>query len=364
MSHFFQYLRLFYSLLFLIWVQPCASIEVDHLIIYPGENSQTAKEAILQEIRQATTSIQMSAYQLKEPDIIQALLQAALKGLNIEIILEKAPYQHAFNKEKTETDTILMLLKAGVQFYWCPENIKEKYPKGHYHARYIFIDSKRFLLTTGNFDVSTFDHCRDFAVTFNKDKYPKEFWILQTLFKKDTHDEVFKSSSSPFVIIGPQGQREKIIDFIKTTQKSLKLYQQYFNDPEIVQVISSLIKEKNIKVEILMMPYPTGYDKTDPNAETQDYLREKGARVELILDFYLHARMILVDDTWALIGTTQLSAPSLDHNREVNLIVKGPFVSELLKQFRKDQEKAVSLEVGRSKARELQVDWNHVKHHQ
>lgn len=115
--------------------------------------------------------------------------------------------------------------------------------------------------------------------------------------------------------------------------------------------------EKGVKVELLMMPYPSGYDK-DPNILHQDRLQELGADVRLILDRYGHARAIIVDDESALIGTAQLSPPSLDENREVSLIIRGDVVTQLINQFQKDQAGAISLEEGRKRALGERRDWN------
>ncbi|MCX7337733.1 MAG: phospholipase D-like domain-containing protein [Alphaproteobacteria bacterium] len=334
-------------------------ITPDRLIVYPKHDGRSARDSLIQEINQATETIQMSAYQIKDTAIVDSLIGRAKSGVTVELVVEEDPYRHDFNKDNSQKSQVKRLLDAGVRVYGRPLNLKERYPTGHYHARYILIDSKRFIITTGNFDETTFDHCRDFAVAFSKKDHPGEFSLLERLFEKDAHNELFPDMPPlSSVIIGPDHNREKIIAFLRTAQKTIKLYQQYLNDPEIVKVIGRLIKEKGIKVDVIIMPYPIGYDKQDPNAVSQDQLKAAGADVRLILDLYAHARAVIVDDRYAFVGTTSLSPPCLDNNREVNLLIQGPIVEKMVEIFEDDQQQAVSLEEGRKKALETRRDWN------
>ncbi len=334
-----------------------AAIQPDQLIVYPESASVNARTAIIHEIGQATKTIYMSAYQMKDPVIAQALIDSTKRGAKVALIVEKNPYKHAFNVDDKQDVILQQLLAAGVVIYERPEYLKVSHPTGHHHARYLLIDSKRFLLTTGNFDETTFDHCRDFAVTFNSYAHPGEFAALQMLFESDIQNVPLPATFPASVIVGPDQQREKIVNFLRAAKKSIKVYQQYFNDPVIFGVISQLM-ESGIKVELLMMAYPTGYDKEDPSASAQDQLKILGADVRLIQDFYGHARAIVIDDQYALIGTAQLSPASLDENREVSLIIKGPVVDQLVAQFQADQTRALPLKEGRESALQAKRDWN------
>ena len=306
----------------------------------------------------------MSIYQIKDAAIINALCERAEAGVQVDIIYEENPYQHAFNKAvKDQGNLLTQIINSPIRLYQRPENLKKAFPKGHYHARYIIIDKNRFLLTTGNFDGTTFDHCRDFAVIFTKEKHETAFNTLLDLFNSDiTNQPISDLPESKALIIGPHNQREKIISYLEGAQKSVKMYQQFFNDPVIRDCVIKLIKEKGIKVEVVMMAYPTNY-KTDPNAETQDVLVKTGADVRLMDHLYGHARAVIVDDKFALIGTTQLSPPSLDENREITIIIKGAAVSNLLEQFKKDQAVAHSVAEGREMALKKKIDWSQVVLH-
>ncbi len=341
------------------------TINPEALIAYPiDEQGNYARDVIVREIKAAKTSIQMSIYQIKDAAIINALCERAEAGVNVDIIHEETPYQHEFNKAiKDQGDLLTQVINSPIRLHQRPENLKTAFPKGHYHARYIIIDKNRFLLTTGNFDETTFDHCRDFCVVFTKEKHETIFNTLLNLFDCDIKNQsIGDLPESNALIIGPLNQREKISSYLESAQKSIKMYQQFFNDPVIRDVVIKLIKEKGIKVEVVMMAYPTNY-KSDPNAETQDILVNAGADVRLMDHLYGHARAVIIDDKFALIGTTQLSPPSLDENREISIIIEGPIVSKLVEQFKKDQSLSYLIPKGRARALEKKTDWSQVVLH-
>jgi cardiolipin synthase len=50
-----------------------------------------------------------------------------------------------------------------------------------------------------------------------------------------------------------------------------------------------------------------------------------------------HVKTLIVDDTWAVIGTTNVDNRSFEHNDEVNLAVRDPVVAaRLTADFRDD----------------------------
>ncbi len=329
-----------------------------NLIIYPQDERGSAHEQILQIINEAQSTIDLGAYKIEDPRIADALIKSLERKVVVRVILEKNHYQHEFNKDSQDL-VLEQLLKAGAIVHERPDELKEKYPGGHMHARYFIVDGEKLVLTTGNFDQTTFDHCRDFAIVIHKNEENKgQFQLIQEIFERDWDNNPTAPSTEPTVILGPEGQREKIATFLNTATQTLQIYQQYCNDPDMADLLIALHK-KGLSIQLLMMAYPTSYDK-DPNQVTQDRLADAGIEVKLVNpddQIYMHARGIILDNKVALIGTTSLSPPSLDQNRELNVVIKGKTVDALAQQFAKDWSQALSLEKGRQEAKEKKVDW-------
>ena len=352
-----------FTYLFTVITVANAMVMPEDIIVYPSENGIKAKRVILDEINAAQISIQMSIYQIKDAEIIQALCNKSEAGINVDVIYEETPYQHAFNQGVgADSDNLLAQIKSSkIRLHQRPENLKTLFPNGHYHARYIIIDNNRFLLSTGNFDGTTFDHCRDFCVIFSKDKNQVVFKALVDLFNRDIKNEsIADLPESEDVIIGPHNQREKILSFLGRAKSNVKMYQQFFNDPAIKECVKTLIAG-GIKVELVMMAYPLGYELKDPSVETQNDLQAGAADVRLMDHLYAHGRAIIIDDTYAMIGTTQLSPPSLDENREISIVIEGLYFTKLVEQFSQDQAVSqANLKEARDTALIKKVKWNEV----
>lgn len=336
------------------------AIICDDLIIFPKDKTATAKLRIMNMINSAHQSIDLAAYQIKDPQIVDVLATRASRGIRVRLIIETNPLIHAFNKAE-QGPHLEKLREAGVEIHTFPPTRQGKKTNGHLHAKYMIVDGVKFVLCTGNFDETTFDHCRDFGVVISNNKENKEqFKFLQDLFEGDWENNPRATASGhPSIYLGPENQREQIITFIKSAQKTLWLYQQYCNDPEIANVLVDL-KKKGVQIKLLMMPYPTSYD-MDPNQKNQDSLAKAGVNVKLLSvkdKTYVHARSIIVDGAVALVGSANLSALSLDKNRDLSVLIKGKALETLKKQFSNDWSKAITLEKGRQEALEQKVDWN------
>lgn len=337
-------------------------IPADALITYRQDQNGLARDQILQRIQEARKSIDFSAYQIKDPRIAEALKKKAQAGVSLRIIVEEVPYQHSFNKDGGQPALLLSLMDAGVRIRGRSGVLKMKYPEGHNHARYLIIDGQQLVLTTGNFDETTFDHCRDFAVVVNQNNQQECLHFIESVFESDWNDKVAMiPDGNASIILGPEDQRKKIAQFLNTAKKKLQIYQQYCNDPKIANLLVDL-KKRGVDIQLLMMAYPTGYEK-DPNKDTQDLLEKAGINVRLVsIDdrIYMHARSIIIDDSKALVGTASLSPPSLDLNRELSLIITGKAVTALGEQFAKDWARSVSLAEGREASLKEKLDWNQI----
>lgn len=335
-------------------------IPADALITYREDQNGLAKDQLLQIIQEARKSIDFSAYQIKDPMIVEALKKKAQAGVSLRIIVEEDPYQHSFNKDDGQPTLLLSLMEVEVPIRGRSGILKMKYPKGHNHARYLIIDGQQLILTTGNFDETTFDHCRDFAVVVNKNNQQECLPLIQAIFESDWNDkEVITPHNNVSIILGPEDQREKIARFLNAAKEKVQIYQQYCNDPKIADLLIDL-KKRGVDIQLLMMAYPTDYEK-DPNKDTQDLLEKAGINVRLVnIDdrIYMHARSIIIDGSKALVGTASLSPPSLDLNRELSLIITGKVVTDLEKQFTKDWDKSVSLADGRKASLKEKLNWN------
>jgi len=66
-------------------------------------------------------------------------------------------------------------------------------------------------------------------------------------------------------------------------------------------------------------------------------LLEAGVRIYEYQPAMIHAKVLIVDDLWSVIGTTNLDNRSFEHNDEVNLAVRDQAVTaRILADFESD----------------------------
>ena len=67
-------------------------------------------------------------------------------------------------------------------------------------------------------------------------------------------------------------------------------------------------------------------------------LLEAGVRIFEYGGRMIHAKVLLVDDLWSVLGTTNFDNRSFEHNDEVNVAIRDPSVAErLTSDFEKDR---------------------------
>jgi cardiolipin synthase len=73
-------------------------------------------------------------------------------------------------------------------------------------------------------------------------------------------------------------------------------------------------------------------------------LLEAGARIHEYDPAMTHLKALVVDDLWAVIGTTNLDNRSFEHNDELNVAIRDPAVAErLTKDFDADLARSVEI---------------------
>jgi cardiolipin synthase len=83
-------------------------------------------------------------------------------------------------------------------------------------------------------------------------------------------------------------------------------------------------------------------------------LLEAGIRIHEYRDTMMHAKILLVDGVWSVIGTTNMDNRSFEHNDEVNVAMLDRKVAErLLVDFERDIQDSTEITLERWRARPL-----------
>ncbi|NRA90733.1 MAG: hypothetical protein HRU43_06370 [Simkaniaceae bacterium] len=279
-------------------------------------------------IKQAKKSLRIAAYRIDDrgskiqKGILDAILEAKERGVEVTIILEKNTYDHE-GTNASNTTALKLLTDKEAPIFDKPNWVAQT------HHKMIIVDNQKALLTTGNFDEESFDGdkehplgTRDFTVLVKDAAMISE---MVRVFDNDTKN-IQTTFVNPNLIWGAKNQREKLTALIDTAEAEILIYQQGLSDKGVYQALLNKIK-KGVKVKIVMIPFPFG-KKKDPNFENQRKLQKAGAQVRFLMDgTFVHAKVLMIDPgtprQQAYVGSCNFYQPSIDENRELGVVITG-----------------------------------------
>ena len=139
------------------------------------------------------------------------------------------------------------------------------------------------------------------------------------------------------LVVSPTNAREQVLALVREAQVSLELYAEVLRDREMLDALAAAV-ERGVRVRVIVSP------SADFAAEV-DELAVSGVDIRLSSSLYIHAKLIVADGERAFIGSQNLSATSLDQNRELGVIVDDPVnLARLTRTFAIDFRSATPLE--------------------
>lgn len=284
----------------------------EQLIIEP-DNGRTP---LINAIENAKSSINLVMYGLTDPDMIKTLTDAQKSGKQIQVLLEPHPYK----AEGENNFAIKHFQKAHVTVQWPNPQFKLT------HQKTCLIDQQHAIIMTFNLTKSSFKNERNFALIIDD---PAEIQEINRVFTADwQHKSV--TVNNPNLIWSPDNSREKILNFINNAKLDIKIYAQNLTDYQTIGALAKAARAGK-HVEIIMS------NQSRKMQGKLDYLRRAGAIIHFNTNQIIHAKVIIVDHNRAIIGSINLTQPSMDDNRELSVITHDPTViNQLEKTFDRD----------------------------
>ena len=262
---------------------------------------------IVQAIQGAQHSIELEVYILStsEHHIVNALEDAANRGVNVQVMLEPSVNSSQF---------IDQLNSAGVK-------AKTTNPKFRLtHAKTMVIDGQTAYISTANYALS--------ALGGSSSATNREYIITDTV-SADVHecDAIFQADwnrttptlSDSNLVVSPINSRQKLLSFIGEAKTSLHLEEEEMQDSGFIQALIAA-KQRGAQVEVVT-PKLSGSDATGAQKLTQASIKITQIDDRSGGGYYIHAKVIVVDGKEAFVGSENASASSLDNNREIGVFV-------------------------------------------
>jgi phosphatidylserine/phosphatidylglycerophosphate/cardiolipin synthase-like enzyme len=265
--------------------------------------------AIYNLLSSAKKSIDMTMYELSDPQVTTILTTAAAKGVTVRVILDQ-------NNEKASNTPAYNTLTAGkVSVHWANPAYACT------HQKTITIDAATSAIMTLNLTQEDYTTTRDFAVITND---PADVAAIEATFNADFINAAITPPTGDNLVWSPTNSRSALTGLIEGAAKSLLISQEEFADTAIQTLVEAALR-RGVAVTLVQENMGGKY------SPVLNALKSAGATIATYSSrtgYYIHAKTVLADYGTAqaklFVGSENFSTDSLDKNRELGLIFSDP----------------------------------------
>ncbi len=281
------------------------------VFVEPDDGEQVITNAI----GSAQKSIWLEIYILSDRNVIRALEEAANRGLDVRVMLEPHPFGGGTSPSKT-LDT---LAASGIKTQFTNPSFSLTHEKG------MIIDGTSAYIMTSNFSRSALGgnsgssgyRNREYGII---DTIQQDILATEEIFVADWNRSTVQFND-PNLVVSPINSRNDFTTLINSARSTLLIEAEEMIDSDIEQAIANAAQH-GVQVEVILPVANTSSG--DSSSQGIAIIKQSGAQVREDPQLYMHAKIIVVDNKVAFVGSENISAQSLDQNRELGIIVSDP----------------------------------------
>jgi cardiolipin synthase A/B len=265
---------------------------------------------------QATTSIDYVPFGLDDPSILQSLVDARGRGVQVRVMLEPS-------RAKAGDPWIKKLQDAGV------ETRSTNPAFALTHTKYAVVDGNRGLVLTFNSAAADLSSRRDFAA---EDDDSQDAAFLEHLFEADW-DRVATGPIPAGFAVSPDNSDEVLATLLGTAQRTLDVYAQKLLPSAQLDAVREAAA-RGVTVRILRAP-PGPFD---PVLEfLQGSLRGVPLQIQVSRGPRVHAKVMVVDGSTVFMGSENIEDNRGEQRREIGIIFDDAMIAgQVMQIFEQD----------------------------
>ncbi len=263
-------------------------------------------------IRATRRSLDGEVYLLSSAAVFDALGDAVRRGVRVRLVLDP----HPFGGDGGSADGAYRVLMAeGVSVRWAAPAYRFT------HAKFLVSDNAATWIGTMNWTNAAFTRNREFA---EETDAPAVVHESGAVFAADWDGRPL-DTGTPDLVVSPTNARGTILGLIAGARYSLDIYAEEVYDAASIQALADATR-RGVRVRIVYA-----------GLGDAEGLSGIGAQVARVASPYIHAKAIVADGTTLFVGSENLSATSLDRNREVGLLMRDRVaIAEVERAFDQD----------------------------
>ncbi|HTJ70789.1 MAG TPA: phospholipase D-like domain-containing protein [Actinospica sp.] len=263
------------------------------------------ESAIYNFVNSATSSINMTMYELRDTTMENDLIAREKAGVTVRVILD--------GKETSVNSAAYSALQAG--------GVSVTYSSSTFtytHQKTITVDGDESYISTGNLDTTYYSTSRDFGV-FDTDQ--NDVNAITSVFNADFAKTSITPGDGDDLVWSPTDSQSHLVALINGATKTLDIEQEEFSDSAVINAIVAA-ENRGVTVRAVLEnennEWATGISDIEAaGAKVTTYTSSTG--------FYVHAKTIVADygtsSAKVFLGSENMTANSLTANRELGLIV-------------------------------------------
>ncbi len=285
--------------------------------VEPNDGEQVITGAI----KSASKSIWLEIYILSDRNVIRALEEAANRSLDVRVMLEPRPFGGGSSVSRTLDE----LKAAGVKAQFSSPDFKLTHEKG------MIIDGATAYIMTSNFSRAGLGDSSGGSGSRNReygiiDTNAQDVQAVIAIFNADWNRTPAQFNDANLVV-SPVNSRSVFMNLIGSARNTLLIEAEEMNDSGIEQALVNAAR-RGVQIEIIL-PAPKG-SASDSNSSGIAAIKQSNIMVREDSQLYMHAKIMVVDGVKAFVGSENISAQSLDQNRELGILVSDTGVLRTL----------------------------------
>ena len=324
-------------------------------------NGPTFYEAELEAIRGAERSVNLEAYIFQKGEIgqrfVTALTERSQAGVTVNVVLD------GVGSAGVGKNFFSDLKKAGGNVVWYNGMKWNKLPhfNNRTHRELLVVDGRTAFIGGAGVadhwfkDKSKHPRWRDTMVKVEGDAVPHlqatfaENWLEscgEVLFGPDhfVRQECERQGDVLIVNSTPSGggaTRARMLFqvLLASATKTIHITTPYFlPDRSVIDELVRAVRERNVEVVVLVPGKRSDHMLTRSSSRhAYGKLLKAGASIHEYEPSMIHAKILLIDSIWGVVGSTNFDNRSFGINDEVNLVARDPdFTQRLQQDFAKD----------------------------
>ena len=292
------------------------------LIVQPDDGLEPVREFI----GSAQRSLLIKQFTFTEESLIEAVIDRKRAGVDVRVMLNAK----RSGGDRANDDTFEKFSSAGITIQWANPNFYVT------HEKSIVADEEAALVATFNLCAKYFTLTRDYGIITHN---PVHVAQIVEVFNADWERSEWTCSAHDGLLWSNSNSRYLMAQFIDTAKHRLDVQHPKYVDAVILERIASAA-DRGVKVHVLCGGKHgiSDWDILDTFASLRT-LRRFGVKVHKQKNLRVHAKLLIVDNEHALVGSMNIDRSAFDLRRELGILTSdGPAVARLKEVFDSDWE--------------------------